>query len=504
MGYVRSVARGVFALAAIQLAGLLGAATASAQPAPSGDWFQGILTAIWGDPHPNAAGGEGEIRFSLTYPDGARAAVDVAPELKSEAIRLVGKRVTVRGGATAGQGGALRIRAESIEAPPFEQQAAVTGAKKVLFILLKFKGDNQTPHPVSFFTKLTNPLTASPGVPATINGFFDKVSYGTFKWAGTIAGDKWYTLPKTRVQYGDCGASSACFAPVLDDLGDDALRLVRSDVDVTKFDNINFVFNNDLDCCAWGGGYSNGSQFWGATWEPPWGQEPSTYVHEMGHSLGLPHSGWRYSAYDSNHDEMSRGSPARTVVCGEYNSVLFGGPNTDIFCNEPGAGYIMAHQEFLGWVPAARKAVHNRKNTKTYDIEANALPLGDKLKLVVICLKGKPCSSAQSNGRFITVEVKTNSAQFDKGVPSEGVVIHDVMMNRPPVSGPCYFNNQSGWAMPFDAVGGDWNASSCSGTGLANLAYRAGRTFNNAGLGVKVEVLRKTGDVFRVRVTKSK
>ncbi|MFC3695049.1 hypothetical protein [Chenggangzhangella methanolivorans] len=498
---VRTLA-GALALMAIHALSPTGASPAAAQPAPSGDSFQGILTTVWGDPHRNS-GAAGAIAFSLVYPDGTRVPLDIGPGLQNEAIRLTGKRVTVRGGAS-GAPGSQRIGATGLDVSGIEPQAEAIGERKVLFILLKFKGDPQTSHPVKYFTKLTNPLKPSKGVPATINGFFDKASYGKLKWSGKIAGGKWYTLPKARTDYADCGASSACFASHLNELGDDALALVRNDVDVNDFDNINFVFNNDLDCCAWGGGYSNGARFWGATWEPPWGQEASTYVHEMGHSLGLPHSGWRYFAYDSGHDEMSAGSRAATIQCGSYDSVNFGGPNTPIFCNEPGGGYIMAHQDHLGWIPAARKAVVSAKGTKTFSIEANALPLGGKLKLVVVCLAGEPCASSQSNGRFLTIEVKTRTAKFDGGVPSEGVVIHNVQMDRAPVSGACYFNDQSGWAMPYDAVPGDWNASSCSGEGLVNLAYAPGKTFNDAALGVKVEVLSRKGDVYKVRVTKSK
>lgn len=497
-----------FAVLAAGLAGALIPRAATAQPAPSGDQFQGILTAVWADPHP-ASTAQSKIYFSLAYPDGSRAAVDVAPALESQAVQLAGKTVIVRGAAVAAQSGesdAGRIAASAIEAAGVERQAAaaVTGTKKVLFILLKFKGDAQTPHKPTFFKKLTNPLTASAGIPGTINGFYDRVSYGKLQWSGAVAGNKWYTLPKTRTQYANCGSGGSCFAPQLSVLGDDALQLVKADVDVNAFDNINFVFNNDLDCCAWGGGYSNGSRSWGATWEPPWGQEAGTYVHELGHSLGLPHSGWRYYAYDSGHDQMSRGSNAKTVTCGTYNSVNFGGPNTSIFCSEPGGGFIMAHQDKLGWVPEARKAVHSTKTTKAYDIEANALPLSTKLKVVVVCLQGSPCSSAQSNGRFLTVEVKTRAAASDTAVPSEGLVIHEVKMDRAPVSGSCYFNSQSGWAMPYDAVTGDWDPSTCSGAGLSNLAYGVGQTFNDGRLGVKVEVLKKTDNVYRVRVTKSK
>ena len=62
-------------------------------------------------------------------------------------------------------------------------------------------------------------------------------------------------------------------------------------VNLSVYDNINLVLNNDLDCCAWGGGSTFNAKSYGVTWEPPWGQEAAVYVHEMGHSLGLP--SWR-------------------------------------------------------------------------------------------------------------------------------------------------------------------------------------------------------------------
>ena len=502
MALWRRLAAGAIALSALHLSGAIGADAARAQAAPSGDRFDGILTTVWGDPHASS-GNSGVIRFTLTYPDGKKVALDVPPELQSEAVRQTGKRVSVRGAASA-EAVKPRVRADAIEATALQPQAEVTGTRKVLFILLKFKGDSQEPHPPKFFNKLTNPLKPSGEIPATINGFFDKVSYGAFKWSGKVAGDKWYTLSKARTDYANCGSNSACFAPVLDDIAAEALQLVQNAVDVNQFDNINFVFNNDLDCCAWGGGYSNGSRSWGATWEPPWGQNTGIYVHEMGHSLGLPHSGWRYFAYDSGHDQMSRGTVADSVPCGTYNSVLFGGPNTVIDCDEPGGGYIMAHQDHLGWVPDARKATMSNTGTKSYEIEANAKPLSGKLKLVVVCLQGLPCSTTQSNARFITIEVKTLTAKYDRAVPSEGVIIHDVLMNRGPIGGGCYFNSQSGWAVPYDATPGDWNASTCSGAGLSNMAYAVGSTFNDTNLGVKIEVVKKSGDVYKVKVTKSK
>ncbi len=473
---------------------------------PSGDRFQGFLSVVWGDPHPSTQGGT--TRFAIVYPSGQRVPLDVPADLRNVLVPHSGKRVTLRGSASA-ESGVTRIRVQSIESAERArpQAEAVRGRRTVLFVLLKFKNDTQEPHTVNFFKRLTNPLTPFGNIPATINAFFDKVSYGRFKWRAEVAGNKWYTLPKTRAEYGNCGANDSCFQFALDELGDDALDLVAGDVDVNEFDNINFVFNNDLDCCAWGGTYANGLRSWGATWEPPWGQETSTYVHEMGHSLGLPHSGWRYHSYDSHHDEMSRGHPEDTVQCGQYRSVNFGGPNTPIWCNKPGAGYITAHQDFLGWIPNANKRTHSAVGVKNYVVEANSAPLGDKLKMVRVCLNGFPCSGAEgSNARFLTIEVKLQNDDFDGGVPSQGVVIHDVKMNRRnTVGGPCYFNSQSGWAMPFDARPNDFNTNTClpqdvPGTGLLDMAYGLNQRF--IGLGVRIDVVERAGKTFTVKVNK--
>lgn len=497
------MAAGAFALAGACLAGPLAPQSASAQPAPSGDRFDGVLSVLWGDPQPGSAA-QSFTTFTLNYPDGARAPVAFSPELESQAVQFGGKRVTVRG-SMSGVPGAPGISATDIEANGLEplSPAAASGTKKVLYILLKFKGDKQEPFAPSHYRDLTNPMQGSGKIPATINGFYDAVSYGKLKWEATVAGNKWYTLSKTHAEIcGGVNPSGGCLN--LEDAGDEAMELVKRDVNVKQFDTINFVFNNDLNCCAFGGaGYTYNGRSWAVTWEPPWGQNAGTYAHELGHSLGLPHSGWRYGTYDSNHDQMSRGSSIRLKQCGAYNSVN-SGARAQIYCDEPGSGYIMAHQNHLGWIPAANRFYHRTQSTATYDIDANARKLGNKLKVVIVCLRGRPCTTSERNGRFITIEVKTKTDVYDRGVPSQGVIIHDVMMDRGPITGPCYVNPQTGWAMPFDATPGDWDSSTCSGPGLSNMAYAVGRAFNDPDLGVKIEVLKRTADVFRVRVTKSK
>lgn len=86
---------------------------ASAQPAPSGGEFRGFLSVVQGDPAPGQPAGG--VYFSLSYPDGTRVPVEVAPAIRNAAAGLAGKRVVVKG-ALAGDRAAPRIAAHAIEA----------------------------------------------------------------------------------------------------------------------------------------------------------------------------------------------------------------------------------------------------------------------------------------------------------------------------------------------------------------------------------------------------
>lgn len=200
------------------------------------------------------------------------------------------------------------------------------GTKRVIYLLVKFSDDSAVPHPPVFYTGMTNPDTPPSGevFPTTLNGFFKKTSANQFSWLADVGGvggvgasGGWLTLPHPKSYYAPCGWSSVCAN--LSGLSNDATALGRSQgIDFKVYDNINFVLSNDLDCCAWGGNYfsSVDSKSDGATWEPPWGQNTSTYAHEMGHSIGLPHSGRVYYAYDSPWDVMSSIQVINGVNCG--------------------------------------------------------------------------------------------------------------------------------------------------------------------------------------------
>ena len=383
--------------------------------------------------------------------------------------------------------------------------------------MLKFADDaaRPDPHSSTFFSNLINPDTppSGYGIPATINGFFKKTSNNGFSWIGDVGGvggvggAAWITLPKTKTAYAPCGWSGSCFD--ISTFSSDAVTAAKAQgISFTAYDNVNFVISNDLDCCAWGGGWTIDGKFMGATWEPPWGQETRVYSHEMGHSLGLPHSGWVYYAYDSPWDVMSGYSDLVVTACGSYVSDNDGGRTDTLYCREPGNGYIMAHRDFLGWIPAANQVTLNYNGPGTsVALEGGALPVGTGIKMIKICLPGYSCTGSSSTTRYFTVEARVknlaSTSLYDNGIPNEGVVIHDVYFGRSAISGSCFFNSQSGWAVPIDATPGDYNSSTCteaSGGGLKNAQFNVGNTYTNSTYGFTVKVASRVGSTFNVDV----
>src|SRR5262249_51332080 len=125
-------------------------------------------------------------------------------------------------------------------AAPVERQAAVTGTRQALFLLLKYKGDTQEPHPINFYAaQLTNPMSPVSGskTPATINQFFNAVSWGKLKFNATVGGNKWFTLPGNKAHYAPCNNfGSGCTSANINLIAQDAMKLATAaKIDVTKY-----------------------------------------------------------------------------------------------------------------------------------------------------------------------------------------------------------------------------------------------------------------------------
>lgn len=502
--------------------------TSIAQPVEAS--ATGVLGIVWGDPHPTL-GQTSSTLFSLALTDGTTLPLQMNGQ-ESIATSYFGKQVIVSGHQPANQAAALATTSTAAQTPflvesiapvitapapgqPLQSQAlaaSVSGTKKVIYLLLKFPDDATGPHPPAFYTDLNNPDTPLAGAlsPATVNGFFKKVSGGLFSWLGDVGGvggigasGGWLTLPHPKSYYANCGWSGSCAN--MNAIGVDGTALGRAQgIDFKAYDNINFVLSNDLDCCAWGGNFysSVDAKSYGATWEPPWGQEAGTYAHEMGHSLGLPHSGWVYFAYDSPWDTMSIRLSAGSSACGTYPSINSSATES-LFCTIPGDEYIAAYKNYLGWIPTANVTETSTNSSVAVNLEATALLISSATKMLKICITGFLCTGPTAH--YFTAEARTQGMQFDNGLPGEGVIIHEFQGDRPAVSGHCFFNSQSGWAWPIDSTPGDYDSVNCNFGGrsspnraLENAQWNPGQTYTNNIYGFTVAVLSRSGSTFAV------
>jgi M6 family metalloprotease-like protein len=525
----------LFALLAVigaSLAASSAFAQATASPsAPQGatESFEGILSVVWGDPGPYAIGGA--TRHTLTLRDGTTVPLQLQRQ-ESSALRHFGRRVRLSGRRlSTNRMTSSNIVVDAITPDdgtiPFAEPATslepVIGSKRVLYLLLKYADDEAVPHPPQFYDDLNNPdiPPQGAGFPTTVNGFFKKTSWGQFHWIGDVGGvggipaSDWLTLPFPKWHYAPCGWDQVCAD--LNSISNDGIAAgIAAGIDFSNYDQINFVLSNDLDCCAWGGSFVYQARSYGATWGPPWAQNTSTYAHEMGHSLGLPHSGWLYYAYDSPWDVMSARVGLNGSICGSYDSYNSGVPSS-LYCDEPGNGYIAPHKEFLGWIPPQNVVVVDRKSpTATVTLEADALPLSSAIKMIKVCLPGFPCTGPSA--RYLTVEARVkglgSESQFDNAIPGQGVIIHDFQADRPPIGAgdSCFINAQSGWAVPIDATPGDWVESPvCDAGGLQYPHYAlynaqwlpAPSKYVSPRRKVRIKVRQRVGSSFVVRVERA-
>jgi hypothetical protein len=185
----------------------------------------------------------------------------------------------------------------------------------------------------------------------------------------------------------------------------------------------------------------------------------STYAHETGHSLGLPHSSGPYGqTYDSRWDVMSGGNSYDKTVQTRV------APHTIAF-----------HKDLLGWIPASRKYVAPRGTTSTFELARDAIPGATGYEMAQIPVPG--------GAEFYTVEARLFAGYDARGrLPGEAVVIHRV---NPADVAPAKVVDADGNGDPNDA-GAMWTP---------------GETFQDLQAGVRVRVLARTATGFLVQVS---
>ena len=384
--------------------------------------LSGWLHTLYGD---EPAGG-GHLHMHLLVDDAGQAAKLAIPESVIESAggrdAVNHRRVTVSGPSARGAAAlssadqvlpvhtltvdGAKLSLSGLGALDGGVQAAVTGSQRWATILCRF-GDSPavTPFPKSWFETLMLGSTTAP----SLDHYWRQVSYGAVNLIGSVVVG-WYTLPQPRSYY----VYGNPLALDHQRAAQDCTTAANADVHFPNFVGINLMFNQDLDCCAWGGSTTlnadGQNRMYRMTWLPPWGYASQGPVaHEMGHGFGLPHSSGPYQAlYDSRWDVMSDVWGNCPPLHPVYGCV--------------GTHTISYHKDLLGWIPESRRYVAATGTSQTIALE----PL-DQLASSGYMIARIPIPG--STTKFYTVETRRRLG-YDAPLPANAVVIHLVDTTR--------------------------------------------------------------------------
>lgn len=335
--------------------------------------------------------------------------------------------------------------------------AALTGSQPFINLLCKFSNIGSVPRAPSQYAPLFS--NTQPG----LDHYWRQVSYNNINIIGTDTINTWVTLPHTQAYYTN-GTN-----PRLNELAIDCMNAANSQVFFPDFVGINIMLNGNLGCCAWGGllpplNADGQTKQYRATWNPPWAQTYDVIGHEMGHAFGLPHSSgpadnppFNGFVYVSQWDVMS----ASEGTC------VLSSPNFN--CWAPGT--IAYHLDLDGWIPANRKVTVRNGNTQTLTLERIHLPVSNVNPLLAVV----PINS--SSNHFYTVEARSNNVGYDRNIPGDAIIIHEVLANRQNATGP---------ALIVDAP--DGNGNRIVDANDAGVMWTVGETFTDAANNISIRV----------------
>lgn len=301
----------------------------------------------------------------------------------------------------------------------------------------------------------------------SISDYFEMTSHGAVTdMAFSVR--NWKTLPEPRSYY-----MSADYPFTA--LFDGCVALHDEDITFTETDGVVLVFNGEIHpfgIFAVGGGtyatLDDITQVWRSVWMPPWTYDSSTgamqvSAHEIGHSLGWPHSNLSDNdgnPYDNPWDIMSNSYNASVVVSG-------------VGIPKPSNLYHYLESEWVTPENVFTPAPSTTTTIKLQSWRTSGETSDDKYHIIDIPLY---------NGRRLTVEAsQVGSAYYASGT-ANGVLIYNVDPSR----------SEDAWL-----VGAKDDAAAYSGG-----VWSPGETYTNKQFGIVIAVTSKMNDGYMISVTR--
>jgi len=445
------------------------AADGSAQPNAAGELLEGRLSMAWGDPPPGSGLASHRV-FALTDDDGRTVEFTISEELAAAHGGFLdwnGRRVRVqfdvlRNRALNGPRPARAVMllegrdGETIQGGPVGSQPWVS-------LLCKFADIEDEPRDLAYFEGMyANEFGG-------LDDYWRKQSYGRIDIVGSIAID-WIDLPEPQSFYvPDPGNGTDSNR---NQLFTDCTGAADEIVDFSNggtggFSGINMMFNDLLDCCAWGGGrfttLDGVNKLWRTTWNPPWSFRQSGIIaHEMGHGFGLPHSNnsdGDSSPYDSPWDVMSSAT-GNAVNDSDYGRL--------------GKHHTAYHKDRLGWFDASEQIEVTAGESATITIDAMALPSTSNYRMARI--------PVPDTDDWYTVEARKRIG-YDGNLPGDAIVISYVDTSR----------SEPAWSVDSDDPPADFADNEGS-------MFRVGESFIDASAQITISVDSATPDGFVVTI----